>query len=131
MSERLKAMKRVLKVQDQLKRSADWRVAEAERAAAEVETAKTELSDFIARSELVGPLAGIAVAQARRLAVRGDAAARAVEDETAAMRDVTARQKLVARAIDGLAREEASARERKALERLIEAFVARAPAPGD
>ena len=42
-----------------------------------------------------------------------------------AMRDATARQKLVAKGVGALAREEAAARERKDLERLIEGFAAR------
>ena len=71
MTERLKALKRVLKVQDQLKKTADWRLAEAERAATAVETARDDLAGFLSRADLVGPLAGLAVAQARRLAVEG------------------------------------------------------------
>lgn len=122
MTDRLKAMKRVLKVQDQLKRSADWRLAEAERAEAEVETAKTELARFIDGELLTGPLAGVAAAQARRLDIRAAAAAKTVADESAAMRDATARQKLVAKSVETLAREEAALRERKDLERLIEGF---------
>ena len=126
MTERLNALKRVLKVQDQLKRSADWRLAEAERAAAEAEASAGELADFVARADLIGPLAGLAVAQARRLAVQGQAAARRVAAEAEAMREVTARQKLVAKGVDTLAREEAAAAERKELERLIEGLAGRA-----
>ena len=130
MTERLKALKRVLKVQDQLKRTADWRLAEAERAAGAVEQAKADLAEFLARTELTGPLAGLAVAQARRLAAQGVAAARAVEAEAEAMREVTARQKLVAKGVETLAREEAAARERKDLERLIEGLAGRAAGAG-
>ncbi len=123
-------MKRVLKVQDQLKRSADWRLAEAERAAAEVEASKAELARFLDGALLTGPLAGIATAQARRLDMRAIAAAQAVTAEAEAMRDATARQKLVAKGVDALAREEAAARERKDLERLIEGVVARGDGGG-
>ncbi len=130
MTDRLKAMKRVLKVQDQLKRSADWRLADAERAAAEVEASKAELARFLDGALLTGPLAGIASAQARRLDMRATAAAEAVAAETEAMRDATARQKLVAKGVDALAREEAAARERKDLERLIEGVVARGDGGG-
>ncbi len=130
MTDRLKAMQRVLKVQDQLKRSADWRLAEAERAAAEVEASKAELARFLDGALLTGPLAGIATAQARRLDMRAIAAAQAVTAEAEAMRDATARQKLVAKGVDALAREEAAARERKDLERLIEGVVARGDGGG-
>jgi hypothetical protein len=130
MTERLKAMKRVLKVQDQLKRSADWRLAEAERSAAEVEAAKEELARFCDGELLTGPIAGAAAAQALRLAARGIAAAKTVDAGAEALRDAPARQKLVAKGVDALAREEAAARERKDLERLIEGFAARAAAVG-
>lgn len=122
-------MKRVLAVQDQLKRSADWRLLAAERTAADIEAAQADLAAFMAQDDLVGPLAAVAAAQARRLAMRGTAAARAVEVEAAAMREATARQKLVAKGVETLAREEAAARERKDLERLIEGFAGRADRP--
>ena len=126
MSERLKAMKRVLKVQDQLKRSADWRLAEAERAAGDVAAAQSEFMAFLARTDLSGPLAGLAVRRTERLAVEEHAAARVVAAETEAMREVTARQKLIAKSVDALTRDEAGIRERKDLERLIEGFAGRA-----
>ena len=131
MTERLKALRRVLKVQDQLKRSADWRLAEAERASAEVETAKDELARFRDGALLVGPLAGAAAAQARRLDARGIDAAAVVAAEAEAMRDATARQKLLAKTVEALGREEAAARDRKELERLIEGFAARPGQAGD
>ncbi|WP_245496651.1 hypothetical protein [Lichenibacterium ramalinae] len=130
MTERLKALKRILKVQDQLKKTADWRLAEAERAAGDVEAAKLDLADFLVRADLVGPLAGLAVAQARRLDAQGQAAARTVASEAEAMRAVTARQKLVAKSLEALSREEAAAKERKDLERMIEGLAGRAAGPG-
>jgi hypothetical protein len=130
MTDRLKSMKRILKVQDQLKRSADWRLAEAERASAEIGEAKAELWRFMDETMLTGPFAAAAVAQARRLETRGTEAARVVETERIAMQEATARQKLVAKALDTLTREDAAARERKALERLIEGFAARSVGPG-
>lgn len=122
-------MKRVLAVQGQLKRHADWRLLAAERTAADIEAAQADLATFMARDDLVGPLAAVAVAQARRLATRGAAAAQAVDVEAAAMREATARHKLVAKGVEALAREEAAARERKDLERLIEGFAGRADRP--
>ena len=125
MTDRLKAMKRILKVQDQLKKSADWRLAEAERASAEIADAQTELWRFMDGTVLTGAFASAAAAQSRRLDVRGSEAARVVDTERAAMQDATARQKLVAKTLDTLSREDAAARERKGLERLIEGFAAR------
>lgn len=125
MTDRLKGMRRILKVHDQLKRTADWRLAAAERTAVEIDEAKGELQRFIGRGLLTGAFASAAVAQARRLETRGAAAAQAVAVEAEAMRDATARQKLVAKSVEALAREEAGWRERKDLERLIEGLAAR------
>ncbi len=125
MTDRLKAMKRILKVQDQLKASADWRLAEAERASAEVSDAKADLWRFMDDTLLTGAFAAAAAAQSRRLEARGVAADRVVEAERQAMQEATARQKLVAKTLDTLKREEAATRERKDLERLIEGFAAR------
>lgn len=129
MTDRLRGLRRILKVQDQIKREADWRLSEAERAAAEVEAARTDLATFLDGDAIVGPLAVTAASQLRRLDARGIAAARAVEEEARAMREATARQKLVAKGVDTLAREEDAARERKDLERLIEGYAARAGLP--
>ncbi len=130
MTDRLKALKRVLKVQDQLKRSADWRLAEAERASSEIAEAQAELWRFMDGTVLTGAFAAAAAAQSRRLDTRGNEAARVVEAERTAMQEVTARQKLVAKALDSLSREDAAARERKDLERLIEGFAGRGATPG-
>lgn len=129
MTDRLKAMKRVLKVQDQLKRSADWRLAEAERASAEIADAQTDLWRFMDDTVLTGAFAAAAAAQSRRLDTRGSAAAQVVETERLAMQEATARQKLVAKALETLSREDAAARERKDLERLIEGFAGRSGMP--
>ena len=121
-----KAMKRVLKVQDQLKRSADWRLAEAERVSAEIADAQAELWRFMDDAVLTGAFAAAAAAQSRRLDSRGSEAAQIVEAERIAMQEATARQKLVAKTLETLSREDAAARERKDLERLIEGFAGRA-----
>lgn len=125
MTDRSKGLKRILRVQDQLKRMADWRFAEAERAANAVDAARLELAAFLDANLLTGGLASIAAAQARRLDARGEAAAVAVTAEAEARRDVAARQKLVAKAAQEAVRDEGAARERKELERLIEGFAAR------
>ncbi|WP_237477858.1 hypothetical protein [Lichenibacterium dinghuense] len=126
MTDRLRAMRRVLAVQDGLKRSADWRLAEAERAAADVEAARGDLARFRDAELPTGALAAAAAAQARRLDARAAAAAAAVAAGAEAMREATARQKLFGRAVEALAREEAAARERRDLERLVEDLAAAA-----
>ena len=131
MTDRLKALRRVLKVQDQLKRSADWRLAEAQRVVAEVAASKVELARFRDGELLTGPLGVAAAVQARRLDARGIDAEAVEAAETQAMREATARQKLVAKGVETLARDEAAARDRKDLERLIESFTARRGAGGD
>ncbi len=125
--DRLNSMRRILKVQDGIKRMADWRLAEAERERAEAEEARSAIAAFVDGEVLTGPLAAAAVSQARRLAEREAAAARRVAVEAEAMRDATARQKLAGRAVADLDRAERQRGERKDLERLIEAFAARAP----
>ncbi len=125
MTDRLKALKRVLKVQDQLKRSADWRLAEAERVSAEIADAQAELWRFMDVTVLTGAFAAAAASQSRRLDARGSAAAQVVETERTTMQEATARQKLVAKAHETLSREDAAARERKDLELLIEGFAGR------
>ncbi len=124
MTDRLKSMKRILKVQDGIKRMADWRLAEAERERAEAAEAGRALAAFIDREMLTGPLATAAVAQSGRLGEREAAAVLRAE----ALRDATARQKLAGRAVADLGRAERQRAERKDLERLVEAFAARAPA---
>ncbi len=126
MTDRLKSMKRILKVQDGIKRMADWRLAEAERERAEAAEAGRALAAFIDREMLTGPLATAAVAQSGRLGEREAAAV--LQAEAEALRDATARQKLAGRAVADLGRAERQRAERKDLERLVEAFAARAPA---
>ena len=131
MTDRLKALRRVLKVQDQLKRSADWRLAESQRVAGEIAASKVELARFRDGELLTGPLGIAAAVQARRLDARGIEADAAVAAEAETMRDATARQKLVAKGVETLARDEAAARDRKDLERLIESFTTRRATVGD
>ncbi len=129
MNDRLLGMKRVLKVQDQIKRIADWRVAEAERHKREIEDAQRVLAAYLDDSALEGALAAAAVAQTRRLVRRGTAADESLAAETDKAREAQGRQKLVARFVDTLAHEDRAARERKDLAALIEAFTNRAARP--
>ncbi len=129
MNDRLLGMKRILKVQDQVKRMADWRVAEAERHKREVEEAQRVLAAYMDEAVLEGALAAAAVAQTRRLVQRGTAADANLAAETGKAREAQGRQKLVARFVDALTHEDRTARERKDLDVLIEAFTNRAARP--
>ena len=129
MNDRLVGMKRILKVQDQVKRIADWRVAEAERLKREIEDAQQALAAYLAETALEGALAAAAVAQTRRLVRRGMDATESLADETHKAREAQGRQKLVARFVDALAHDDRTARERKDLAALIEVFTNRAARP--
>ena len=129
MNDRLVGMKRILKVQDQVKRMADWRVADAERHKREIEDAQRALAAYLDDAALEGALAAAAVAQTRRLVRRGTAAAESLAAETEAARQAQGRQKLVARFVDALTHDDRTARERKDLDVLIEAFTIRAARP--
>lgn len=129
MNDRLVGMKRILKVQDQVRRIADWRVAEAERHKREIDDAQQVLAAYLADTALEGALAAAAVAQTRRLVRRGTAAADSLAEESRTAREAQGRQKLVARFVDALTHDERTARERKDLAALIEAFTNRAARP--
>ena len=129
MNDRLVGMKRILKVQDQVKRIADWRVADAERHKQEIEEAQRALVAYLDDAVLEGALAAVAVAQTRRLVRRGTAAAENLAAEIDMAREAQGRQKLVARLVDALGHEDRMARERKDLDALIEAFTLRAARP--
>ena len=129
MNDRLVGMKRILKVQDQVKRMADWRVAEAERHKRDIEDAQQALATYLADTVPEGALAAAAVAQTRRLVHRGTAATENLADETRKAREAQGRQKLVERFVDALTKDERTARERKDLAALIEAFTNRAARP--
>ena len=129
MNDRLVGMKRILKVQDQVKRIADWRVADAERHKRDIEDAQRALAAYLDDAALEGALAAAAVAQTRRLVRRGTAAAESLAAETDTAREAQGRLKLVSRLVDALAHEDRTARERKDLDFLIEAFTIRAARP--
>ena len=128
MTDRLVALTRIAAVQRQIKRIADWRLAEAEREAAEIAEAQAAIDAWIADETPTGLLAEAAVRQARRTALRGAQAANAVAAASTAAREAGARDKLVERRRGEVARDERAAQERKTLERLVEAFAARGPA---
>ena len=131
MNDRLVGMKRILKVQDQVKRIADWRVAEAERhLKREIEDAQQALAGLSGRNR---PRRGTRGRGRRPDATAGPARnrtrPRASRTRPTRREKPTGRQKLVARFVDALAHDDRTARERKDLAALIEVFTNRAARP--
>ncbi len=128
MSERLKALRRVRAVQAQVKRMAEGRLAAAERREAALADAAADLGAFVAEGCPAGDLARLAVLQTRRLALqRRDAEAeRAARAETVAEAD--RRHRLTERRIEELDADVRRAAERRDLQNLLDAFLAR---PGE
>ena len=71
MNNRLKSIRRLVAVQDQLRRLAEWKLADIDRQIAEVAAAQADLDRFVDRSHPIsGMLLGVVTAQRRRLGVR-------------------------------------------------------------
>jgi hypothetical protein len=71
MKRRLQAIRRLVAVQDQLRRLAEWKLADIDRQIAEVAAAQADLDRFVDRSHPIsGMLLGVVTAQRRRLGVR-------------------------------------------------------------
>ena len=123
-------MRRVLAVQDQLKRLAEWRLADAEALRRDLEAEALALDGFIDRSELSDPLATTAMNHRRRVAGREAAAKETIEQETKATTEARSLHRLAERMIGGLKTDIARERERQDLERLLEDLAGRDPASG-
>lgn len=126
MSERLRSMQRIVAVQAQRKRLAEWRLAAIETRKAAVVAARADLAAFVEDANLAGPLATLALGQHRRLAERE------AQTEAERVRQLTAvqaaerRHRLAERITEAAAAEDRVAEERRSLERLIESTVGRA-----
>jgi hypothetical protein len=125
MSERSKSLKRIVALQAQRKQLAAWRLQAGERRRAEVEAAQTALDGFVAQAELAGPLASVALKQARCLAERHAAVTQEQARLTLQMQAAERRHRLAERIADAVATEERAAAERHSLEQLLEATLAR------
>lgn len=125
MSDRLKSMKRIVAVQAQRKRLAEWKLLEIEGRKASVVTAQKELGAFMEHADLVGPLAIAALKQTRRLAEREAAIEQEKLRQTAAVQAAERRHRLAERITEGVAAEDRMLAERRSLEQLIESAVAR------
>ncbi len=119
-------MKRIVALQTKLQTMATARLAAAETRKNEIVEAREALQSFVEANALTGPLAIRAIETARRLAARETEAERRRLVMAEARQKAEARLKLAERAEAALARDERTAAERKALERLIEEAVAQA-----
>ncbi|MCW6507345.1 hypothetical protein [Lichenifustis flavocetrariae] len=130
MSDRLKAMRRIMAVQAQAKRLAEWELAATERRKAAIEAARRDLDSFVEGANLAGPLGTIAIKQARRLAQREAASEQDRSRQIDAVQAAERRHRLSERVTETLATEERAAEERRLLEQLVEGLMARG-APRD
>ena len=125
MSERLRSLRRILAVQSQRKRLAEWALAAAETRKAAVGIERTELRGFVEAENLTGALAGLALDQTRRLAERDAEAGRDVGRQRDALQAAERRHRLAERLTEAVAAENRIVAERRSLEQLIEDAVAR------
>ncbi len=123
MSDRLATMRRIAKVQAQMKRMAEWKLAATEQKLAATEADRLALNAFVDTGAGLGDLAQLAMRQTARLALREKAMAAKREQASAAAFEARRRSKTADLATDAMAREERDATERRDLERLIEASV--------
>jgi hypothetical protein len=126
MSERLKGIRRVQAVQAKIRDLAAWKLGAIERRQAELATARTAVEAFIASEGPTGALAGLADGTVRRLAGREAAVERQRIAVAGAAREAESRLKLADRLVDGIARDERDAQERRRLEDLVEMMLGRA-----
>lgn len=125
MNDRLRAMKRILAVQEQAKRLAEWQLFAIENRKRDIAAAQQDLDRFTESSALTGPLASVAVRSGRRLATRSVAAEAEHVAQTEVAREARSQVKLAGRMVEDLARDDRRVQERRDLERLIEAVAAR------
>ena len=125
MSERLEAMRRIVKVQSQIQRLAEWRVLESEAKVRANAAARADLATFVEQPEAVGGLASAALKQAQRLVEREGHLTLERDQRIAANVAATRRLKGSETLVDTLGRAHREAEERKSLEAIIEAAMAR------
>lgn len=129
MTDRLKALKRIRAVQGQIKRLADMRLATAERRKAEVAAAFADLETFMDDGAPVGDLARLAMWQKRRLALRGAEAEVERVSQAGKVVEAQTRLKLTERRVEELDLAARRQAERRDLQHLLDAFLARDGAP--
>lgn len=130
MSERLKSMRRVLAVQAQAKRIAEWKLATIEQRKALLDQARLALGDFMDGGELTGALAGVALKQAKRITERQAIVELDRQRQLDRTQNAQRSHKLAERVTEAVAKDERAAEARRALEALIDAFMIRPSKPG-
>ena len=129
MKDRLRSMRRVLAVQEQVKRLAEWQLTSAETRQRELEGEAQELDGYIARSAIGDPLSNAAMGQRRRVAGQEVANTEAVVRERQAVTQARSLHRLAERMLDTLETDDERLRERRDLERLIEELCGRKADP--
>lgn len=124
MKDRLRAVQRLLVLQEQAKRLAEWELAAIETRQREVAEARESLDRFAEASGLSPSLASVAMRSRRRLAARALAAEGEHAAQKASAMEARGRLKLAERLLEVLTQEDRRLSERQELERLIEAFAA-------
>ena len=125
MSERLRSLRRIVAVREQLARLAEWRLAASEISLRTTEAAQGALDGFLESPDLGPALGGLAQAQTRRLATRVVAEAAARDRLQAQRRDAEQRLRSSLNLTETFARLERDKAERQDLEQLIEAATQR------
>ncbi|MDX7950358.1 hypothetical protein P7D22_04095 [Lichenihabitans sp. Uapishka_5] len=125
MSDRLKSMQRIVAMQAQRKRLAEWKLIEIENRKAALVTARTALGDFVETESLVGPLAVLALRQTRRLAEREADTGIERDRQRGEVQAAERRHRLAERITETVAAEDRVVEDRRSLEVLIEGAVAR------
>lgn len=121
MSERLKSLRRIQAVHKRLADMAEWKLAAAERAKADVAAERAALESFVAGVLPTGAFATLAGRTAVRLANREALAEHRRAELASSKIQAETRLELADRFLQKLAAEERDAEERRRLEALIEA----------
>ncbi|HEX4766137.1 MAG TPA: hypothetical protein VH414_07645 [Lichenihabitans sp.] len=128
MSERLDAMRRLMRLQGQVKRLAEARLAEAEAERREIEAAQRDLDAFVGEAPVAGKLASLVVVQRRRLGAQAVLAGQKVDRQAQETREARTRLKIAERMAETLGAEDRQLQERKEFERLLDGMMGRKPA---
>ena len=130
MSARLRSMRRILGVQAQIKRLAEWDLAAAEQRQRDIEAQRQALDALIDGGDLSGALATAALRHRRKVQGREQEAEQERAAKALATRDAQARCRLAERLVADLDGQDRAARERQDLEWLIESAAGRGGTPG-
>ena len=123
MSERLDAMRRLMRLQGQVKRLAEVKLAEAEAARRDIKAAQRDLDAFVGEAPVAGKLASLVVVQRRRLGAQAVLAAQQVDRQAEETREARSRLKIAERMAETLGAEDRRLEERKAFERLLDGMM--------